>query len=228
MGIYTEELTSFSDNDYARFTAKLIPDVENSLFLGVRTPNIKGLAKKLADDARTPAFFVELPHKYHEENMLHGLLIGKINDVPLALSKLLLFTPFIDNWAVCDTTAAALKNAGKHPELLLPYIRVFLQSKHTFTVRLGVILLLNYFLKDCSDKIYSLLYGVKYGEYYVDMALAWFYATALAKDTQRALDLLKSKTLPVFVQNKTIQKAVESYRVSPEIKQQIKLLKIKA
>ncbi len=167
-----------------------------------------------------------LPHKYYEENMLHGIMISQIKQFDTCLAEVDRFLPYVDNWAVCDTLSPAVFKRNR--EKLFPIVKNWMTSERVYTCRFGVKCLMNYYLDDLFRKEYlELPLVVKSDEYYVKMMVAWYYATALAKQYDEAVKLLESRVLPVWVHNKTIRKAIESYRVTDERKEYLRTLIIK-
>ncbi len=224
---FTKELFKFSDKNYKEFSCKLIPDTNREI-IGVRAPKLKSFAKSLDINSKETIDFLSLTHTYHEEFLLHGLLLSYIKDIDLLLNKLKDFMPFIDNWAVCDSTTMTLKLLKKHPEKALNFTKECLNSSLPYTVRFGIVCLLSYFLDDnFNSEILSLALSVKSDNYYVNMGLAWFYSVALVKQYQQTIPILEQRILPKFVHNKSIQKAVESFRITAQTKNYLKTLKIK-
>jgi len=219
-----EKLFSHSEEDYAKFSSKLIPNIDPASVIGVRTPILRTLAKSM-DEAETVAFMSELPHKYHEENMLHAILISNMRRTEQIISALDAFLPFVDNWAVCDCLRpAGLKNA---PQEFIYHIRCWLCSERCYTVRFGVEMLMCYFLDELYSPEYAAMVAqIRSDEYYVNMMLAWYFATALAKRWDDVVPYLEKQMLTPWVHNKTIQKARESYRIEPAQKEYLKSLRI--
>lgn len=221
-----KELFSLADEKYRDFSASLIPTVDKNNFIGVRTPELRKLAKTLAKDERTAEFLSALPHKYQEENSLHGFIISLEKDFDTAVSEIERFLPFIDNWAVCDTTSP--KVFAKNKPALLEYIKKWLRSDRTYTVRFGVGMLMQHFLDDAFEsEQMTLVADIRSEEYYVKMMQAWYFATALAKQYEAAFEIIRDKRLDKWTHNKTIQKAVESYRITDEKKEILKGYRIK-
>lgn len=214
------------DEKFRDFTSKLIPDVDKELIIGVRVPEIRRLAKALSADERKK-FLSELPHKYHEENLLHGAILQLIkNDIGEVISETEKFLPYIDNWAVCDMSQSKL--LGKYPDMVFGKACEWAKSEKTYTVRFAIDVLLQFFLdENFKPEVFSLAESIVSEEYYINMALAWFWSFALIKRYDEALPIIESKRLPAFVHNKAIQKARESYRISDERKEYLKTLKIK-
>lgn len=217
-----QQLFSMQDVSYADFQAKLTPGVPRECFIGVRIPQLRQLAKEFPCNAED--FMNQLPHRYYEENILHGLLIAQIKDFNLCIEALDAFLPYVDNWAVCDTMSP--KVLGKNREVLLKKIRQWSASSHTYICRFGILCLMRYYLDDCFQENYlQIPAAIKSDEYYVNMMIAWFYATALAKQWDATISYLEQRRLPNWVHRKTIQKARESYRISPEQKAYLQSLK---
>lgn len=213
------------DEKYAAFQAKLTPSVDKSLFIGVRVPDVRRLAKRLKDDPMAADFLQALPHKYYDENMLHGLLISEIKDYDRAVEETDRFLPYIDNWSVCDIMSP--KVFTKHKPHLLGKIREWTASNEPYTVRFGIEMLMSHYLDDdFSPEYLEIPASVRSDEYYVNMMIAWFFATALAKQWDAAIPYLEQRRLDEWVHKKTIQKARESYRITDEQKAYLKTLKI--
>lgn len=216
-----DELIALSDNEYKKFHSALMPTVEKESILGIRVPNLRKYAKQLFKVGGYEPFLEKLPHKYYEENNLHAFLIEQIKDFDEAIKKTEEFLPYIDNWATCDmfTPIVFKKNKKK----LLPFIKKWLKSDKTYTVRYGVKLLMALYLdEDFNEEHMELLCSIKTEEYYINMAIAWYFATALAKQEKSALKYIENNRLGVWVHNKSIQKAIESKRISPEMKKHLK------
>ena len=208
-----ERLFSLRDEKYAAFSAKLIPTVSSARFIGVRSPQLRTLAKELKNNAS--GFLSELPHQYHEENMLHAYLLCEEKKYDILVEETERFLPYVDNWAVCDSLAP--RAFARHKEDLLPRIRKWMASEHEYTVRFGIGMLMRHFLDaDFRREHLQWVAEVSRGEYYIKMMQAWYFATALAKQWDATLPLLD--TLEGWVRGKSIQKALESYRVSDDHK----------
>ncbi|MBE6884311.1 MAG: DNA alkylation repair protein [Ruminococcaceae bacterium] len=224
-------LFSLQDIAYRDFQAKLIPTVPSDTVIGVRLPALRALAKELTgknavlpEDTR--AFLSNLPHHYYEENTLHGLIIERFSDYTSTVSALDRFLPFVDNWATCDSIRPKVfkKNLDK---LDLQAVK-WLSSEYPYMVRFGIEMLMTFYLDDHFDKKYpAVVASVESDEYYIRMMVAWYFATALAKQYDNVLPYLEQHLLSPWVHNKTIQKAVESYRITPKQKQYLKTLKIR-
>lgn len=221
-----EELIAMGDKEYAIFQQKLIPGIELDQVIGVRVPVLRDYAKKLMKERPEEAeeFLNTLPHDYYDENILHGALLSLIKDYEQAMELMEKFLPFIDNWAVCDTTKP--KVFGKHKEEVLTKIRKWTKSKHTYTCRFGMLMLMSFYLDGDFDPSYlEIPAKVVSEEYYVNMMAAWFFATALAKQWDATIPYIENNCLGTWVHNKTIQKARESFRITAEQKEYLKTLK---
>jgi 3-methyladenine DNA glycosylase AlkD len=224
MEFITAQLKENQDEKYKEFMSRLIPTVDPKKVLGVRTPALKAMAKQLKNDERGRRFLEELPHAYFEENQLHGFLISEIGDFEMCIDALEKFLPYMDNWATCDQTSP--KVFKKHREELLPYIQKWLQSPYTYTVRFAVGLLMQHFLDaDFKPEYLEMVSGIRSEEYYINMEIAWYMATALAKQWDAAIPYLEQVKMEKWVHNRTIQKARESYRITEEQKAYLKTLK---
>ena len=220
-----QRLFALQDEAYRDFHAALMPTVDKALVIGVRSPALRALAKELQGTEQAAAFMAELPHKYYEENNLHVALIGHIRDFAPCMAAVERFLPYVDNWATCDMMNP--KTLAKDKAALLERIRVWLRSDHTYTVRFAMGMLMRYFLEeDFREEYLALVASAQSEEYYIRMMQAWYFATALAKQYEAAVQYLEQRKLPPWVHNKTIQKARESYRISSEQKEYLKSLKI--
>lgn len=221
---FREELFALKDTAYGDFQAKLTPGISRELFIGVRVPEVRKLAKRLAKEPETAVFLRDLPHKYYDENMLHGLLLSEIKDYNTCIAEVDKFLPYVDNWAVCDIMSP--KVLKKNKTALLDKIKEWSASEKTYTCRFGIEMLMSYFLDDDFKLAYlDIPASVHSEEYYVQMMIAWFFATALAKQWDAAVKYIEEHRLDTWVHNKTIQKARESYRITPEQKEYLKTLK---
>lgn len=220
-----KELLKISDAGYAKFQSKLTLGIEPELFLGVRVPVLRKFAKSYIKTKESKIFLNELPHKYYDENMLHALLISEIKDFDQIIFNLNKFLPYVDNWAVCDIMSP--KALKKHKTKLIESIEQWIKSKETYTCRFGIEMLMSFYLDDDFNESYlKLVSKVKSNEYYVNMMVAWFFATALAKKWDATIPYIESNCLDRWTHNKTIQKAIESYRISDDQKQYLRRLKI--
>jgi len=221
-----KELFSRQDKEYMKFLSKLTPNVSEDTIIGVRIPEIRKLAKKLVKNNEYEDFLKELPHKYYDENLLHGAIISENKDFENCIELLNSFLPFVDNWAVCDTISP--KIFKKHKKELIEKIKEWSQSDKTYTCRFGVEMLMTHFLDEDFKKEYlEIVANIHSEEYYVKMVIAWFFATALTKQWDYAVIYLENNRLDVWVHNKTIQKARESLRILEDKKGYLKGLKRK-
>ena len=221
-----KELFSLQDKEYMKFLSKLTPNVSEDTIIGVRIPEIRKLAKKLVKNNEYEDFLKELPHKYYDENLLHGAIISESKDFEKCIKLLDNFLPFVDNWAVCDTISP--KIFKKYKKELIEKIKEWSQSDKTYTCRFGVEMLMTHFLDEDFKKEYlEMVADIHSEEYYVKMVVAWFFATALAKQWDYAVIYLEDNRLDVWVHNKTIQKARESLRILEDKKGYLKGLKRK-
>lgn len=220
------ELIKLRDLKYREFNAKLIPDVNPETIIGVRTPELRKFSKNLTKNPEYKMFLDILPHKYYEENNLHGFLIENIKDYNEVILRLEKFFPYIDNWATCDLIRP--KIFKKHlPELLIK-IKEWVCSEHVYTVRFAVEMLMSFYLDDNFEVEHlKIVSKINSDAYYVKMMIAWYFATALAKQYEFAVKYIEEKRLASWVHNKTIQKAIESRRISSDKKDYLKTFKIK-
>ena len=218
-----ETLFRLQDLEYQAFQSKLMPTVDPSVIIGVRTPQLRALAKQLRGTPDREAFLAELPHRYYEENNLHAFLLEQEKDPAQCLARLEVFLPHVDNWATCDCMRP--KCLTRSPELLLEAAKRWLRSDHTYTIRYGIGVLLSWFLEERFSPEYLQLVGsIHSEEYYVNMMIAWYFATALAKQWDAALPWLQEYRLPEWVHRKTIRKAIESFRITREQKAYLRQL----
>ena len=219
------ELFRLQDKKYASFQAKLIPTIPADRIIGVRTPELRAFAKELSKDEGVDAFLAALPHQYFDEDQLHAFVISLEKDFDKCVGEVEAFLPFVDNWATCDQLSP--KAFKKAPEKLLPYIEPWLKSNKVYTVRFGIGMLMQHFLDEKFDPKYAdMVAAVKSEEYYINMMIAWYFATALAKQYDDILPYLEGKRLDPWTHNKAIQKSVESYRITAEQKAYLKTLKM--
>lgn len=224
MDTIVKRLFEIQDTAYRDFHSRLMPGIDKETVIGVRTPELRRLAKELYGSAQANEFLASLPHKYYEENNLHAFLIEQIRDYDLCIAELERFMPYIDNWATCDMLRP--KVFRKHTSELKDKCFEWMQSEHCYTVRFGIETLMLYFLDEQFDPcIMEKIAAVKSDEYYVIMMVAWYFSTALAKQYTHALPYLEQHRLDSRIHEKTIQKARESYRITPEQKQHLKTLK---
>ena len=222
----SEELFKLQDTEYRDFQSKLIPTVDPDHTIGVRTPALRKFAKQLVKEKAYEDFLKDLPHQYFDENQLHAFVISEIKDFDACLEEVDKFLPYVDNWATCDQMSP--KVFRKHrPELLTP-VRNWIGSTESYTVRFGIGMLMEHYLEEDFDPAYpEMVAGIRSEEYYVRMMIAWYFATALAKQYETALLYIENKRLDTWTHNKTIQKSIESYRITPEQKEYLRSLKIR-
>ena len=220
------ELFKMQDIAYRDFNSKLIPTVNKSLFIGVRTPELRKYAKQLAKREDIEEFLHSLPHKYFDENQLHAFIVSEIKDFKSCVDKVNEFLPYVDNWATCDQLSP--KVFKKNHKELIAYIKEWLESDKVYTVRFGIGMLMEHFLDEDFDISYlETVSNIRSDEYYVNMMIAWYFATALAKQYESVLPFSENRRLEIWTHNKAIQKAVESYRISTDRKTYLKELKVK-
>lgn len=220
-----QRLFKMRDEKYAAFQAKLTPGIPSESFIGIRVPILRAFAKEFIKEPEHEAFLKHLPHNYYDENMLHGLILSLLKDYDKCIEMTDAFLPYVDNWAVCDIMSP--KVFAKHKEDLLQKINTWSKSSHTYTCRFALEMLMTHFLdKDFKPEYLEIPAIVKNEEsYYVNMMIAWFFATALAKQWDASLPYLTNNRLSTWCHNKTIQKACESFRITPEQKTFLRTLK---
>ena len=219
-----KRLFAAQDCTFQAFQAKLMPTVAPEQVIGVRTPVLRALARELAGTAEAEAFLQMLPHRYFEENQLHAFLLGYIRDFDACVTAVDTFLPFVDNWATCDQLSPP--EFKKNLTALRMKTEAWMASDMPYTVRFGIEMRMRYFL-DAAFEPQDLVQvaAISSEEYYVKMMIAWYFATALAKQYDAAIDYLTQRRLPDWVHRKTIQKAVESYRILPEHKAFLRALR---
>lgn len=221
-----EKLFALQDKKYKDFSSKLIPNVNPDNVIGCRTPDLRKLAKEISDTEEANDFLNALPHQYIEENNLHGMLIERMKDFDVLIAYLDKFLPYVDNWATCDIVTP--KIFKKNTQKLLPKIQEWISSDKTYTIRFGVEMLMSFYLnEEFKEEYLEWVSKIKSEEYYVKMMVAWYFATALAKQYDSAVKFIQENKLEVWTHNKAIQKSVESYRITAEQKEYLKSLKIK-
>lgn len=220
-----QELLLMQDDRYRDFQSSLIPTVAKERIIGVRTPKLRAFAKRLRGSPEAEAFLRVLPHDCFEENQLHAFLIEEIRDYTTCISALNAFLPHVDNWATCDMMSP--KVLGRHSEALRREITHWLASPHPYTVRYAIGMLMRWYLDaHFSNADLQAVASTESENYYVKMMIAWYFATALAKQYDAAILYLQMPQLPPWTHNKTIQKAIESSRITAEQKQYLRTLKI--
>lgn len=221
-----KNLKKLQDLKYRDMQVKIIPNLEPSSIIGVRTPELKAMAKEILKSGDYEDFLNDLPHKYFEENQLHAFLLSGMKDADECFEELEKFLPYVDNWATCDQMSP--KIFKKHKDELLKRVKVWIASGEPYTIRFGVGMLMEHFLDDDYDVKYpAMVAKLRSDEYYVNMMIAWYFATALAKQYDTIIPYIEKKKLDKWTHNKAIQKSVESYRISDEQKAYLKTLKIK-
>jgi 3-methyladenine DNA glycosylase AlkD len=221
-----ETLFSMQDIPYRDFQSKLIPNVAADTFIGVRTPELRKYAKQLSKEKDIEVFLRDLPHKYFDENQLHAFILQEIKDFDRCMEETERFLPYVDNWATCDQMSP--KVFKKHHDKLPKLIRSWMGSKEAYTIRFGIGMLMEHFLDEEYDPKYpEAVAGIRSEEYYVNMMIAWYFATALAKQYDAIIPYIENRRLDLWTHNKTIQKAIESYRITPEQKEYLRTLRIK-
>lgn len=221
-----KELKKLQDLKYRDMQIKIIPTVDADSIIGVRTPELKAMAKEILKSGDYTDFLNDLPHKYFEENQLHAFIISGMKDADECFEELEKFLPYVDNWATCDQMSP--KIFKKYKEELLKRVKVWIASDEPYTIRFGVSMLMEHFLDDDYDTKYpAMVAKLRSDEYYVNMMIAWYFATALAKQYDSILPYIEKKKLDKWTHNKAIQKSVESYRITDEQKTYLKTLKIK-
>lgn len=216
-----ERLFALRDEKYKAFHCGLMPTVDPDAVIGVRVPALRKLAKELWKECDVRPFWEDLPHRYYEENNLHGFLIEQVRDYDCCMELLQTFLPRIDNWATCDMVAP--KVLGQRKEALFEQIGKWMESKETYTVRYAMGMLMRHFLEeDFRPEYLRMVAEYSTEEYYIRMMQAWFFATALAKQYEAALPYIENGVLEPWTHNKAIQKAVESYRITPQQKAYLK------
>ena len=221
-----KELFKLQDKKYRDFQVKLIPGSSIDKMIGVRTPDLRKYSKELIKENNYKEFLDELPHNYFDENQLHAFILSEIKDYDECINYINRFLPYVDNWATCDQMSP--KVFKKNKDKLLLEIKKWLKSKDTYTIRFGIGMLMQHYLDDDFKKEYlKLVSKIKSNEYYINMMIAWYFATALAKQYKDAIPYLEDKILDKWTHNKTIQKAIESYRITDEQKEYLRSLKIK-
>ena len=221
-----KELYKNQDEDYRKLQAKIIPSVDIARIIGVRTPILRKYAKDLSKREGLGEFLAVLPHEFFDEDQLHAFILSEMKDYDRCLDEVRRFLPFVNNWATCDQMSP--KVFKKHRAELLTAIDEWISSSETYTIRFGIGMLMEHFLDDDFDPKYpKMVAKLRSDEYYVNMMIAWYFATALAKQYDAVLPYIEKKKLDVWTHNKAIQKSVESYRITPEQKEYLKGLKIK-
>ena len=221
-----QNLFRLQDLKYRDFQSQLLPTISLDSVIGVRTPDLRDYAKRLVQGGGYEEFIEALPHLYFDENQLHAFIISGIKDYDRCIKEVCRFLPYVDNWATCDQMSP--KIFKKHKKDLLSHIKMWVKSSEAYTVRFGIKMLMEHFLDEDFDLSFpETVAKIRSEEYYVRMMVAWYFATALAKQYDVILPFVENKRLDVWTHNKAIQKAVESYRITAEQKEYLKTLKIK-
>lgn len=221
-----QRLSELSDTTYRDFHAGLIPNISPETILGVRVPALRKLARELRGSAEAQEFMAALPHEYYDENCLHGLLINDIKDFGATVSALDAFLPYVDNWAVCDLISP--RSFKSRPPELAAHVHRWLDSSHSYTVRFGIGVLMSFYLDEGFEPAQLEAVAERCcEEYYVNMMVAWYFATALAKQPEAALPYIENRRLSRWTHNKAIQKSIESRRIPDETKAYLKTLRWK-
>ena len=219
-----EKLTDLKDEGYKAFQSKLVPNVSPDAIIGVRTPALRALAKEINRGEKREEFLSALPHGYYEENLIHMFVISEERDFDECIRLHEEFLPFVDCWPVSDQSSP--KVFGKNHTALIPYLKKWISSDHVYTARFGIRILMNEFLgKDFKEEYSDLVANKKGDDYYLKMMIAWYFATALCKNYDEIVKYLEDRRLEEWVHKKTIQKAMESFRISDEHKAYLKSLK---
>lgn len=224
MSIILDEIFANQDIAYRDFHSRLVPNVKN--LIGLRGPVAKKIAKKYANTSTGKEFISTLPHTYYEENLIHGYMLGFLkSDIERSLTS---FLPYVDNWAVCDSMTSNLKRFFKDREGALSIVKSSLASKHTYTIRFGIVALICYYVEpNYIDFVLREALKIKSNEYYINMANAWLISVCLVKQYDKTIKIIEQKALDKWTHNKAIQKAIESYRIDKEAKNYLRSLKIK-
>ena len=220
-----KELNNLQDPGYREMQIRIIPTVKAERIIGVRTPELRRMAKKYGISGETGVFLGDLPHAYFEEDQLHAFIVSGMKDYGECLRALNRFLPYVDNWATCDQMSPRVFR--KHRKELTGSIREWIASKEVYTVRFGIGMLMEHYLDEDFDPAYpEMAAAVRSDEYYVNMMIAWYFATALAKQYETVLPYIENHRLDPRTHNKTIRKAIESYRITPEQKAYLRTLRI--
>lgn len=221
-----ERLFELQDLEYKTFHSKLMPTIDSERIIGIRTPMLRKFAREFAKTPEAAVYLEILPHDYYEENNLHGMLLDLMKDYDKCLEYQNQFITYIDNWATCDLQS--MKICKKHKEEFLEQVKNWLESEHPYTVRFAIRMLMSHYLdEDFSGGYPEMVVKVQSEEYYVKMMVAWYFATALAKQYDAVIPYIEEQRLEKWTHNKTIQKAIESYRITDEQKEYLRKLKIK-
>lgn len=222
--MFDDILFSYQDLDFKKFNSKLVPNISSDRVIGVKVPIIRKIAKDLYKTNNYQEFINTLPHKYLEEYILNACFISLEKDINKVINMLEIFLPYVDNWCVCDMIK--IKCIKGNHDIFLNFIKICLKSKHTYMVRFGIVSLLSYYLDDEFDSgINTLVLKIKSNEYYINMAIAWYFSFAIIKQYDSTIYIFENKLLDKWVHNKSIQKCIESYRIDKKTKDYLKSLK---
>ncbi len=220
-----KNLFKYQDKKYQKFESSLIPNVEKKLIIGVKTPILKNMAKEIIKADLSDKYIKMLPHKYFEENQIHSFIISESKDFDECIKNINSFLKYVDNWATCDQLCPKIFKKNKNQ--LLFHIKKWINIKKTYHIRFGIKMLMSHFLDEDFDKKYlKIVSSIQSDEYYVNMMIAWYFATALAKQYDDTIVYLEKYKLSPWVHNQTIKKAIESYRVSENNKKYLRSLKL--
>ena len=221
-----QQLFALQDLKYRDFHAKLVPGMDVNDIIGVRTPELRKLAKQLTKDERVGEFLAVLPHRFLDEMNLHGFIISEIKDYDECLEQIERFLPYVNNWATCDLLSPKAFKQKKNRDRLIEDIKRWMASDEPFTIRFGIEMLMSFYLdEDFKPEYLKWVSKIRHDHYYVKMMVAWYFATALAKQWDATFPYIKNMTMEKWTHNKAIQKAVESYRITPEQKELLKSFK---
>lgn len=221
-----EKLFEMQDLGYREFHSKLMPTVDKEKIIGIRTPELRKFAKEFAKSEEKEMFLNTLPHQYYEEDNLHGFLLEMEKDYDTLVKKVEKFLPYVDNWATCDMMRP--KIFKRHLPELFERLKVWLESEHVYTIRYGIGMLLSFYLdEEFDEKHLEMVAKIRSEEYYVNMMIAWYFATALAKQWDSTICYIEKQKLDKWTHNKAIQKAIESYRITKEQKEYLRTWRIK-
>lgn len=221
-----DRLYALQDTKYRDFNSKIVPNVDIDKMIGIRIPELRKIAKEMVKNGEYKLFIVELPHNYYEENILHSCILSLLSDIDEVIEEIDKFLPYIDNWAVDD--ALSPKVFKKYPDRILDKVKEWTNEKDEYTIRFGVVTLLNFYIKDnFNEEINDLVCSIKSDDYYVNMAIAWYFSYALIFQYDKTISIFEKRLLTPWVHNKSIQKAMESFRISNDVKDYLKTLKIK-
>lgn len=219
----TDRLFELQDTGYRDFHSRLIPDIPKERIIGVRTPALRKLAKELAGTQEAEAFISQLPHNYYEEDNLHAFLVCEMKNFDKCMAEVERFLPYINNWATCDGFAP--KVFKKHRAEIYEKVKQWLGSDKTYTVRFGIVTLMDYLKADFDEEMLSLVADIRSEEYYINMAIAWYFSMALVWQYDAALPYLLENRMDKWTHNKSIQKAIESRQIDEETKKYLRTLK---